>query len=379
MTSYETILKTLLTDAVSKGLISEDVGLILNVMNEKDIENFYVMLLTVFSNGLLSNYARIDEVSNSLDIDLATGGELDRIGKWKGLPRLQATSSMVTVKLSFNAKVKKSFIITDKLFMKTKNGIQYSTVEPITVPVDCEYVLVDAYSVKKGNGYNINANTLTILETSISGYQCTINNPYASSGGSETQTDTEYREYLKKSDEAHQRGNKRLYYYYLDSVEGLESYHLIPKWDGTGTIKVVIDPYSSDFMNKIYNGLEEYCSIFDDALTVVGYIPISYNISMVCDVDIDVVNKYSLTEKEEIKNRIINCVDIYINGGTLDNVYYTGLKIGEDFIPYKLGVFLDNKVPELKNISFKSSEESVSISDEEKFIIDKEDIVVEVL
>lgn len=58
------------------------------------------------------------------------------------------------------------------------------------------------------------------------------------------------------------------------------------------------------------------------------------------NVDIDQINPYSDTEKEDIRSRIIQAIKVFIDGGyTVSNEYYPGLLIGEDFIPYKLGVF----------------------------------------
>ena len=50
---------------------------------------------------------------------------------------------------------------------------------------------------------------------------------------------------------------------------------------------------------------------------------------------------------------------------TNDNTYYPGLLLGEDFIPHKLAVFLDDEIPELKNINFNYPEDYIQILDEE--------------
>ena len=49
----------------------------------------------------------------------------------------------------------------------------------------------------------------------------------------------------------------------------------------------------------------------------------------------------------------------------VDGNYYPGLLIGEDFIPHKLAVFLDDEVQELKNITFTTPEDYIKITDEE--------------
>ena len=49
----------------------------------------------------------------------------------------------------------------------------------------------------------------------------------------------------------------------------------------------------------------------------------------------------------------------------IDGTYYPGLLLGEDFIPHKLAVFLDDEVPELKNITFTTPEDYIGILDDE--------------
>ena len=62
---------------------------------------------------------------------------------------------------------------------------------------------------------------------------------------------------------------------------------------------------------------------------------------------------------------------------------FLGLGIGEDFIPYQLGVFIHEQVPELKNITFTSNDPNVdanapvSITDEQQVKIDNMVIVME--
>ena len=93
---------------------------------------------------------------------------------------------------------------------------------------------------------------------------------------------------------------------------------------------------------------------------------IKVNVYATINVDIDQINPYSLTEKEDIKSRIFQAIKVFINGGyTTDNKYYPGLSIGEDFIPHKLAVFLDTEIPELKNINFTYPTTVQTIKDDE--------------
>ena len=82
--------------------------------------------------------------------------------------------------------------------------------------------------------------------------------------------------------------------------------------------------------------------------------------------DIDRLNPYSASEKDVIEAKIISAIKIFIDGGyRVNGDWYEGLYLGEDFIPHKLAVFLDDEIPELKNISFKYPEDYVQILDDE--------------
>ena len=103
------------------------------------------------------------------------------------------------------------------------------------------------------------------------------------------------------------------------------------------------------------------------------FAPINKYISITArvNVDIDVLNPYSQTEKEDIQSRIVSGIKVFIDGGRLTNGdWYPGLGLGEDFIPHKLAVFLDDEIPELKNITFSTPADYVQIKDEEQGVSD---------
>ena len=87
----------------------------------------------------------------------------------------------------------------------------------------------------------------------------------------------------------------------------------------------------------------------------------------VCNVDIDRLNPYSTNEKSDIASKISAAIKVFIED----------MKLGEDFIPHKLGVYLDRVIPELKNIEFSYPEAPITISDEEKCVTGNVEIIME--
>ena len=121
--------------------------------------------------------------------------------------------------------------------------------------------------------------------------------------------------------------------------------------------------------------LREEGEIYEDAILendslydviVVDAVKKSISISITVDVDIDQLNPFSRTEKNDIALMVKSAVQLFVDGGFRgDGSYYPGLSIGEDFIPHKLAVFLDNEVKELQDVHFNYPLNHVSISDEE--------------
>ena len=102
------------------------------------------------------------------------------------------------------------------------------------------------------------------------------------------------------------------------------------------------------------------------------------NIYAIVDVDIDQVNPYSKVEKDTIREKIIHAIKVFIDGGyTVDGEWYPGLFLGEDFIPHKLAVFLDDEIPELQNITFNYPSDYIRIGDDEIGV--SNDITIEMI
>ena len=370
---YDEIFLKGLQNAYKEKLISKHEDFLKYIGNREDIENFYVMLLSIHSEWLDEAYGEAENIYNSTDLDKATGVDLDRIGAWVGIPRVGATRAMTSLEFKLKQVPKTDIIYYKPLTITTKDGKTYITSDTLRFHAGDNTATVSAYATTPGVYGKVSANVLTSV---ISDYDktilpgLTVNNPLGSSGGEEGQTDTEYRLYLKNWTKIKQRGNAWAYKYYFRNRDGLDSYHLIPLWDGSGTIKVVIDSSDSEqtqsLRNTIYNEIQENVALYDDDLQVVPAEKKQINVYLTVDVDIDRVNPYSNTEKQDIKSRIISSVKTFINGGyRLNGEYYKGLVIGEDFIPYKLGVFIDDEVTEVKNITFIKENTPVTITDEE--------------
>lgn len=368
--NYDEIFEDLLNTALEENLLTyqEKENFKAYISHKKDIENFYIMLLSIFSEVFEDVYDEEQNIYDSLNINKATGVDLDNLGSLVGVSRPNSSRAYVDVTLQLGKQYSEDITLPAGLKLSTVDGIMYSTIEQAYFPAGSTSTEnpIACYADEYGTSSRINAGELTKIVTQLTGVSLRCTNLEASSGGSDALPDEEYREYIRNWFKIHQKGNEWAYRNYFANFEGLDGYKLAPLWDGTGTIKIVLDPGSNYQCQKVYDEIQEDVALFDDDLFITPAIKKVIDIYAVINVDIDVINPYSTSEKEDIKNKIVTAIKLYIDGGYRQNgEYYKGLSIGEDFIPHKCAVFLDNEITELKNINFNYPSDFIQITDDE--------------
>ncbi len=362
---YEEIFEQMLNDSLEKGLISHAEEFPSFIANKEDISNYYVMDKSVIAEMFSIVYEDITNVYNSINIEIAEGEDLDNIGAIVGVPRPQATYAMCELLFTFSGSDEEDILISDEVIVATQNNIQYKLLEEIYIPVGSQECTVPAIAVIPGVDSKVIENTLTNILSDLS-INLTCTNPQSSSGGSEAYDDNEYRQLLMNWTKIRLKGSQEAYENYFNNLDGIDGYKLIPNWDGTGTIKIVVDPGFPFLLNKIYDELQSNVAQYSEDITVFAPTKKYIDIYAVASVNIDRINPFSSSEKEIISQKIKTGIKTFIDGGyCTDGSYYQGLLIGEDFIPHKLAVFLDNEINELKSISFDFPENFIEILDEE--------------
>ena len=368
---YEEIFEEALNDSLEKGLISHAEDFPTFIQNQEDISNYYVMDKSVISQIVAKVYSEgVTPTYESAKIEYAEGQDLDDIGDELGILRPQATSAEVECEFTLATALDEDVNIPAGVIVSTSSGIQYETVESIFIGEGSVSTTVSAKAVVPGLDSKIMEGSLTQIVSPLE-YSLFVINHKNSTGGSETYTDDEYRYFLMNWTKILIKGSLEAYEYYFANVDGVDDYKVIPNWDVTGTLKVIVDPGTSAQLNSIYNDLQNtVCQANED---IVMFAPVSKPIDIYIrvNVDIDQINPYSELEKEDIQSRINSAIKLFIDGGYLydseseTKVWYNGLSIGEDFIPHKLSVFLDEQISEVKDINFSLPTEYIPILDEE--------------
>ena len=362
---YEEIFQDMLNDSLEKGLISHAEEFKDYIANNQDISNYYVMDKSVIAVMASKIYKQLTQVYESAKVEYASGTDLDNIGETIGITRPQATHAEVQLIFTTTTVLDDNILVNPGVRVSTDSGIEYITLEKISIPSGNTQTTVTARAVEPGIQSKIIENQITKIITNIR-YNLKVNNPRTSKGGTEAYNDDEYRYLLMNWTRIQIKGSVEAYENYFARFDGIDSYKLIPNWDGTGTMKVIIDPGYPTQLEKAYNDLQNNITQATEDITLFKPVNHPIDIYATVNVDIDRINPYSENEKLEIQARITEQIRVFIDGGyRSNNNYYPGLALGEDFIPHKLAVYLDNEVPELKNIDFSYPTEPITISDEE--------------
>lgn len=382
--TYNDIFMESIEYAQELGILSEDSNFIEHINNLEDIENMLVLDLSVHSNLDSIIYKDMTRIYESWDIDKASGIDLDRLGAFFSIPRPSALRSVAGLVFSLTRIVNYDVIIPEGTVIATNAGEEYITLSTATIPAGASTVEVTAKSVLAGYNSRVGKNTIINIISSfnLKNTNLLVNNPEHSSGGRDKCTDDEYRAMIKDWHNILTKGTESAYNNYFRNYESIEGYRLIPHWDGPGTLKIVIDAPTealASIIREVGTDLSESVNMYsdDDVVIVPPKSRVINNIFVSCNVDIDQINKYNQPDKENIKLRINNSIETYINGGFRNNgQYFPGLSIGEDFIPHKCAVFLDEEIPELKNIIF-TDNENTAINDYEKAVCGEIHITME--
>lgn len=372
--TYEEIFEELLIDAYTEGLLSSDENFLNYVENRDDIENFFVMDLSIIALQFSEAYDDMELIYNGINLAKARTNDLDNIGKWMGLLRPPAQSAHVELHADINQPIDEDIKIpVGTIIVNNKNnGNNYELIEPIEIISGFTEAIVTARSIIQGYEGRVGTNELTEIEYEINNplvKKINITNPKGSTGGRPEATDDEYRTLLKNRPYTYKRGTKLTYDEFFRYAEGIRGYYLDPKWDGSGTVRIVVDPNTNFMIQNVTDQLTENVVLYDDDIYVTGATEKTIDVDLIANVDIDAVIPMSRPEKDILEQKIKNTLKIYINGGTLsDGTIYDGLLIGQDFIPHKASVFLDKEINEIKTITFSYPKEYITIEADEKAI-----------
>ena len=228
-----------------------------------------------------------------------------------------------------------------------------------------------AECVELGYRRPVVAETINGLE----GYpQYRVTNTSDGTSGRNIEEDDEYRERIRAWASKQERGTKACIEDYLNHYNGLDSYNLIPRYDGIGTLKIVCDTLES-LLPSIAEDVYENCMLYTDEppLCVAPSSAMLQNLT----VYVHLRGSVRAQSVDELKQQIRGQCYTFVSGGRdMSARTRQGLGIGDDFAPSELVSYLQAQFPEVQNIRC-SQQSIIVVDDTSKFEIDTVTVVIE--
>ena len=343
------ILTALLQNAMENGLLNIDDTYINEVINGKHTDNQYILDLSTHAYLLHQLEASVVEVNNNYQLTTAVGSYLDNLGSIVGVPRILGIPAMVDVTMTINAPREESFTIpagTSLILDEIYADIAYITSEETEFPAGAESINVQCESILEAYQPSLPRNVVR----GVSGFPDLSCTNEEGTHGRNIESDDEYRQRIPDGLKIRTVGTYDCLKSYLDSYPGLDSYLLVPHYDGLGTLKIVCETTSSR-LGQISDDVYKNCMLVTDipplcvepGATLLQSIVVSVKVGQ---------STYTNTELEQI---IRQSVFTFIDGGVRrDGSAWKGLGIGEDFQPGQLISYLMAEVPEVLNVQLGS-------------------------
>lgn len=297
-------------------------------------------------------------IRKALNLSFAqtTNGEyLDKRAEEHGVFRKEAVKATGEIKITgtvgavINAGLQ---VATDADTALNISSVEFVTTETVTIPDD-GYVTVPIEAVEAGSNGNVMANKIIVLLKSNSNITDVIN-PEPTTGGADIESDTDllirFLEYVRTPGTS---GNVQNYRQWALSVPGVSAVHVIPLWNGNGTVKVVIlGPEKAPANDELVNRVKDYICGEDNygnrmapigaTVTVVSAKPITISVSASVVIDKtlttleNAIDVFKNDLNEYLKENVFNAATIRISkvGGVLIFrewiLDYTDLKINGD-------------------------------------------------
>lgn len=356
------------------GLITVTDELLKQLVAGERTENQYILDLATHNYALEPFTDALTSIWESIDINLASGEALDCLGRLFNITRFPAQPGMVDVVFSVELHEPEDIHIPagTRVWCDGLDGSYgvYVTSEDATLPSG-----VMSGSVRCENSeYGVCTPLPEECVTRLEGFDLSVTNPAGGTGGRNIEEDSDYRDRIRAWSSGLNIGTKACLDNYLGMYDGLDSYRLVPRYDGVGTLKIVCDTLESN-LDQIREDVYENCMIHSD-VPPLCVLPDSTTLSTL-ELTITKGDGVISYTNDELTSLVEAQTRAFVEGGVKrDGTNMRGMSIGEDFIPSALIKYLLDSFPELVNV-VPDSMEVVSVPDTNQFVIETVTVVIE--
>ena len=299
-----------------------------NISGEADkSENKFVNnAITPAAIKFAETYIDLEVLAGKLDVENLEGDELERYvcqhtGTVIRKPATKATT-VVTISGQEGAKISEGDLVgADTVNCVSTEDKTIDSTGQITVLVECE---------TPGLIGNVPAGVIKYFPVSIPGLTSVTNTEPITNGYNAESDESLLERYYERIRTPATSGNKYHYLNWAKEVVGVGDAKVIPLWNGTGTVKVIIvdsnkQPATQGLQEEVYNHIEEVRPI-GASVTVVSAIAkdveISAKVSLAEGYTIQLVLDKFKSDLEQYRKDVV-FKDSYISYAAIGNILFT--------------------------------------------------------
>ena len=270
----------------------------------------------------------------------AYGQYLDLFGEEYNTPRITANRSWGSVTFSISEPV--NYLITIPqytMLVSSQTGLYYQTNMTVEIPIGETSVDCPAFSTVPGAGTNAEAGTITLFEDNTKFKEVSITNTNAFSGGTDNESDEDYRSRLLKVKSQDKFGSKEYYNRIGVKVKGVHDV-LLTSTTGGYTAKVLVNGNSKPLSDSI---LAEVTSVYTDENNLVYDHSFLVEETGYTDLDLEI----TVGVTDEVDDQLfIDFLSTFVDGGSVtiagSDFAYRGLMINGIVTNYVLLSLLES-------------------------------------
>lgn len=197
-------------------------------------------------------------------------------------------------------------------------SVFFLTTESVTIS-DNGTTDIPIRAITAGSSGDVSAGSIILLATARKNIY-SITNPAATTGGTDDESlDSLLSRYLEKVRNPGTSGNKADYKQWATSVNGVGDAHVIPLWNGEGTVKVVVlgadkKPAAADIIEAVYDYINETAATGDRMAPIgatVTVVPAStINMNLEATIVMDISAGIALSA---IQDKLIAALEAYLS------------------------------------------------------------------
>ena len=311
-------------------------------------------LFSAVAQELQSLYANLESVIDRAFVDTASGEDLDRIGALVGCRRKQGSRAVGTLRFYRSTPADRDYLIPKGTRARTplladKTYLSFETTQDAVLQAGQTYVDVPAQAVDVGSAYNVASEKILIIETPVQGAS-KVTNPAAFTGGTDPESDEEYRNRIPMYLDALKRATADALKSAVLSVEGVQDV-IVQDGSTPGTVEITVVGTSFD-MSEVEAVVEQY-----KGAGIQATVQAATTTAVDASFDLYVVAGY---DSDSVKTAAEQAVTDYLNG--------LGLGQPAQIAEIIVAVMKVEGVDNVKNVKLNDAADDVVVSATEKIV-----------